>query len=139
MRQPQFKLRQFFCFQKTYSWGKFYRKPVEDVLSIIFTEKSGTIVGRRTIINVSTELLNRTKDCQSIWGLKTAWWNLVEALLLILIAADMFVYEFNLSTGGNEVILNFKWNYSKKLCNIHDDNSWKVITEQYFRYIRECS
>ena len=82
---------------------------------------------------MSMELLNREIDYQSLLGLKNQQQNLVQALLLILIVANMFVHELNFSTRGNEMILNLKCNLSKKRFNINDNNSWKVIPEQYFK------
>ena len=52
--------------------NKFDRKLVHGVLFDMFANNGGTIVGHRTIKNVSTKLFKRTKDCQSIWGLKTS-------------------------------------------------------------------
>jgi len=59
--------------------------------------------------------------------------NRLEALLLILIAADTFVYECKYSIEENEVILNLKWDSSLDQFNILNDNCWKVIPEQYFK------
>ena len=109
----------------------------KDVLLDMLLLNGGSVVGKQTIKNITTQILMRTNDCGSIWGLKTDSQNHVEVLLLILIAADMFVYECKYSIEKNEVILNLKWDSSFNKFNILNDNCWKVIPEQYLKEMDE--
>ena len=57
----------------------------------------------------------------------------LESLLLILIMVDMFDYECEFSTEGNEVIVNLKWDDCREKLNIQNDDCWKVIPEWYLK------
>ena len=59
--------------------------------------------------------------------------NHLEALLMILIAANMFDYECEYSIEGNKVILNLRWYSSTDKLNIQNDDCWKVIPERYLK------
>ena len=107
----------------------FSQKEITKVLMDMLVVNGGSIVGKRTMKNIMGQILRRKTDCYNIWGMKWYQQSHLESLLLILIAANMFDYECEISTEGKEVIVNLKWDDCKEKLNIQSNNCWKLIPE----------
>jgi len=74
------------------------KKLLQTVLLEMSANLRGTIANPKTIKYVAKEFITRKDGCKNIWGLKETQRKDMEALLLNLIAASMFVYEFIFSS-----------------------------------------
>ena len=106
---------------------KFNKRPLHDVLFNMFANNGGSIDGPRTMKNATTELLSRKKGIEEHMAEHSG------SAVFNFNSGGHVCVQVEVSTEGNEMILNLKWNLSTKQYTIYEENSWNVILERYLK------